>query len=344
MISEEFFPIMSYSKSADPRVERRIQDALDGIRAAFAASPESSAIHAVALGGGYGRGEGGATPDGMPYNDLDFFVVMNGRKPSPGLRTLLDSISSEWRGKLAIDIDICCVKSLKHLYKAADTLMIQELFAGKRIVFGDEHIFDDAPVRPFSELPWTEAARLLLNRGAGLLFARMRASDPDEADFVRRNLHKAALGCGDAILIVHHDYRTTGTERLEALRKYYEASWLIPAYEAALSFKYAPGTGKEPDYAHNLDCWFRTMALVATEITRHIASSDAHFSACRIADAGPRSLKSMLLSLRSAPVLPGLLFPLAVHPRVKLLRLLTACLEDPGHETDTFIRLWKRYN
>ena len=172
----------------------------------------------------------------------------------------------------------------------------------------------------------------------------MRASDPDEADFVRRNLHKAALGCGDAILVVHHDYRRTGTERLEALRKYYEASWLIPAYEAALSFKYAPGTGKEPDYAHNLDCWFRTMALVATEITRHIASSDAHFSACRIADAGPRSLKSMLLSLRSAPVLPGLLFPLAVHPRVKLLRLLTACLEDPGHETDTFIRLWKRYN
>ena len=335
---------MSYSKSSDPHVERHIQDALDGIRASLAASPESSAIRAVVLGGGYGRGEGGATPDGMPYNDLDFFVVMNGKKPSPGVRLLLSDLSSEWRGKLAIDIDFCCVKSMKALCKDADTLMIQELFAGSRIVFGDEHVFDDAPRRPFSDLPWTEAARLLLNRGAGLLFARQRASDPAQADFVRRNLHKAALGCGDAILVVHHDYRRTGTERLEALRKYYEASWLIPAYEAALAFKYTPGTGKEPDYAYLLDCWFRTMALVTTEITRHIASSDAYFSACRIADAGPRSLKSMILSLCSAPVLPALLFPLAVHPRVKLLRLLTICLEDPGHETETFIRLWKRYN
>ncbi len=335
---------MSYSKSADPRVERHIQDAIEGIRASLAASPESSAIRAVALGGGYGRGEGGATPDGMPYNDMDFFVVMNGKKPSPGLRQLLASISSEWKKKLAIDIDFCCVKSLKTLYKDADTLMIQELFAGCRIIFGDEHIFDDAPRRPFAELPWTEAARLLLNRGAGLLFARQRASDPAEADFVRRNLHKAALGCGDAILVVHRDYRTTGTDRLEALRKYYEASWLIPAYEEALAFKYAPGTGKEPDYGYHLDCWLRTMSLVATEITRHIASADALFSACRIADAGPRSLKALILSLCSAPVLPGLLFPLAVHPRVKLLRLLTVCLENPEHETETFIRLWKRYN
>ena len=335
---------MSYSKSADPRVEKRIAEALDGIRASFAASPESSTVRAVVLGGGYGRGEGGATPDGMPYNDMDFFVVMNGTKPSPGLHDLLDAISAEWKKKLSIDIDFCCVKSLKALYKDAGTLMIQELFAGRRIVFGDEHIFDDAPLRPFSEIPWTEAARLLLNRGAGLLFARQRANDSAEADFVRRNLHKAALGCGDAILIVHHDYRGAGTERLEALKKYHEASWLIPEYEAALEFKYAPGTGKKPDYAHLLDCWTRTITLVATEITRHIASADALFSACRIAEAGPRSLKSMILSLLSAPVLPSLLSPLAVHPRVKLLRLLTVCLLAPDHETEVFIRLWRRYN
>lgn len=335
---------MSFSKSADPRVERLVAEALEGIRASFAASPESASVRAVVLGGGYGRGEGGATPDGMPYNDMDFFVVMNGKKPSPGFRKLLDGISAEWRGKLSIDIDFCCVKSLKALYKDADTLMIQELFAGCKVVFGDGHIFDDAPRRPFSGLPWTEAARLLLNRGAGLLFARQCASDPAEADFVRRNLHKAALGCGDAILIVHRDYRGTGTERLEALRKYYEASWLVPAYEAALKFKYAPADGKMPDYAQRLEFWFRTVTLVATEITRHIASADPLFSACRIAEAGPRSLKSMILSLCSAPRLPALLSPLAVHPRVKLLRLLTLCLEDPDRKTDVFIRLWKRYN
>lgn len=335
---------MSYSKSADPRVERHIADAIKGIRASLAASPESSAIRAVVLGGGYGRGEGGATPDGMPYNDLDFFVVMNGKAPSPALRRLLDGISAEWGAKLSIDIDFCCVKSPKALCKGADTLMIQELFAGNLILFGDEHVFDNAPRRPFSDLSWTEAARLLLNRGAGLLFARQRAPDPAEAEFVRRNIHKAALGCGDAILILHHDYRRTGTERLEALRRYHEASWLIPAYEAALAFKYAPGTVKEPDFAYHLDCWFRCLTLAATEITGQIASADAHYSACRIAESGPRSLKSLILSLCSAPVLPGLLYPLAVHPRVKLLRLLTVCLLNPDHETEKFIRLWKRYN
>jgi len=335
---------MSYSKNADPRVEQHIAEAIEGIRASLTASPASAAIRAVALGGGYGRGEGGATPDGMPYNDMDFFVVMNGKKPDPELRALLDGISAEWKGKLSIEIDFCCVKSLKTLYKDADTLMIQELFAGCRIIFGDERIFDDAPRRPFSELPWTEAARLLLNRGAGLLFARQRASDPAEADFVQRNLHKAALGCGDAILIVHHDYHGTGTERLEALRKYYEASWLISAYEAALAFKYAPGTVKKPDYAYLLDCWLRSVTLAATEITGEIASADAHYSACRIARFGPRSLKSMILTLCSTPRLPSLLFPLAVHPRVKLLRLLTTCLLDPDRDTETFIRLWKRYN
>ena len=334
---------MSYSKSADPRVERLIAEALEGIRASLAASPESASIRAVVLGGGYGRGEGGATADGMPYNDMDFFVVMNGKKPSQGLHALLDGISKDWGKKLSIDMDFYCVRSLKALYKDAGTLMIQELFAGSRVVFGDEHIFDDAPRHPFSELPWTEAARLLLNRGAGLLFARQRSSDPAEADFVRRNLHKAALGCGDAILIVHHDYRGTGTERLAALRKYHEASWLIPAYEAALAFKYAPGDGKKPDYAHLLDCWSRSVTLAATEITGQIASADVRFSACRIADAGPRSLKSIILSLCSAHVLPALLSPLAVHPRVKLLRLLVDCLLDPARDTGKFIRLWKRY-
>ena len=231
---------MSFSKKQDPRVEQLISEALAGIRSALAASQESSSVRAVVLGGGYGRGEGGATPEGMPYNDLDFFVIMKGSPASPALRRLLDRIGSDWGAKLAIDVDFYCVNSIQALCRDAHTLMIQELFAGSTIVFGDERVFDGVPLRPFSEIPWTEGARLLLNRGAGLLFARQRTGDPAQADFVRRNLHKAALGCGDAVLVVHHDYRRTGTERLEALRAYPEVSWLVPAYQAALEFKYTP--------------------------------------------------------------------------------------------------------
>ena len=335
---------MSFSKNQDPRVEKLISEALDGIAAAFAASQESSSVRAVVLGGGYGRGEGGATPDGMPYNDLDFFVVMKGSRASAGLRKLLKSISAEWGAKLAIDIDFCCVDSVQALCKDADTLMIQELFAGGNVIFGDRDVFDGVPVRPFSEIPWTEGARLLLNRGAGLLFARQRRDDPAQADFVRRNIHKAALGCGDAILVVHHDYRRTGAERLEALRKYHEASWLVPAYRAALDFKFNPGSGPEPSWDFLLDCWLRTVTLVAVEVSGRIASSDALFAAADIARSAPRSLKSLLLSLHSAHQWSGMLSPLAVHPRVKLLRLLTECLLDPSRPDGAFMKLWARYN
>ncbi|MDD6337101.1 MAG: hypothetical protein PUC15_01780 [Lentisphaeria bacterium] len=335
---------MSFSQKQDPRVEKLISEAIAGIAAAFAASPESSSVRAVVLGGGYGRGEGGATPDGMPYNDLDFFVVMKGARATAGLRKLLDSISAEWGAKLAIDVDFCCVDSVRALCKDASTLMIQELFAGGNVIFGDCDVFDGVPVRPFSEIPWTEGARLLLNRGAGLLFARQRRDDPAQADFVRRNIHKAALGCGDAILVVHHDYRRTGTERLEALRKYHEASWLVPAYQAALEFKYNPAPGPAPDWDHMLDCWLRTVTLAAVEITGKIASADALFSADEIADSAPRSLKSLLLSLHSAHQWSGLLSPLAVHPRVKLLRLLAECLLDPSRPDGAFMKLWARYN
>ena len=335
---------MSFSKNQDPRVEKLISEALDGIAAAFAASPESSAVRAVVLGGGYGRGEGGATPDGMPYNDLDFFVVMKGTRATAGLRKQLDSISSEWGAKLGIDVDFHCVDSVRALCKDAETLMNQELFAGGIVIFGDRDVFQGAPIRPFSEIPWTEGARLLLNRGAGLLFARQRSNDPSQADFVRRNIHKAALGCGDAILVVHHDYRRTGSERLEALGKYHEASWLVPAYRAALDFKYTPGSGPEPSWDYLLDCWLRSVTLVAVEVTGRIASADALFSAADIARCAPRSLKSLLLSLHSVHQWSGLLSPLAVHPRVKLLRLLTECLLDPSHPDGAFMKLWARYN
>ena len=335
---------MSFSKKQDPRVEQLISEALAGIRSALAASQESSSVRAVVLGGGYGRGEGGATPEGMPYNDLDFFVIMKGSPASPALRRLLDRIGSDWGAKLAIDVDFYCVNSIQALCRDAHTLMIQELFAGSTIVFGDERVFDGVPLRPFSEIPWTEGARLLLNRGAGLLFARQRTGDPAQADFVRRNLHKAALGCGDAVLVVHHDYRRTGTERLEALRAYPEVSWLVPAYQAALEFKYTPRTGPEPQADFLLDCWLRTVTVVAVEISGRIASQDARYAVDDIVRSAPRSLKSMLLSLRSLPQWSGLLSPLAVHPRVKLLRLLTDCLLDPTRPADAFCRLWSHYN
>ena len=76
-----------------------------------------------------------------------------------------------------------------------------------------------APSALHEPLPAIEGARLLLNRGAGLLWA-MRVvqghESPPDVDFVRRNYWKCALALGDALLIAHQRYSTPYSGRDEA--------------------------------------------------------------------------------------------------------------------------------
>ena len=218
-------------------------------------SEELEALHlphlqAVVLGGGYGRGEGGIlhTPAGPRlYNDLDFFVFSEGADIESAMiidRTLKGLAGRREKG-LGIAVDFGPAKNLSEIRKVGHTLMFQELLRGWQPVWGRIDLAHWIPTLEPDELPYSEAVRLLRNRGMGLVLAadRLKAGDND-ADFIVRNMNKALLGGADAVLIAAGEYRWCGGERVEAYAEYVRRADL-PAeyaeiYEKAYRWKLEP--------------------------------------------------------------------------------------------------------
>ena len=210
-----------------PDADRIVDGAILDIRADLARLAVPG-LAGVVLGGGYGRGEGGVKPDGTLSNDLDFFAIAaegSTDRDADAIARTLAPLGATWTARLGIDIDFTA-KAPFRLRHDADRLMVQELIRGYADVWGapGETLFATIPRRDASALPWTEAIRLLANRGMGLLFAREPTRTPD---FVARNITKAVLGSGDALLISRHAYRWRAEDRAATLS--------LPAYSRAMA-------------------------------------------------------------------------------------------------------------
>ena len=99
-----------------------------------------------------------------------------------------------------------------------------DLVSGHRIIFGNENVFNGCEHhRHPDKIPLSEATRLLFNRCTGLFLAKELLHKPaltaDEADFVGRNLAKAQLALGDAVLAAHGQYHWSCLERRNALSR-----------------------------------------------------------------------------------------------------------------------------
>jgi len=238
-----------YTAVPSPALEAELERALAGIAAEIDAL-NLPKLRAVALGGGYGRGEGGVrhTERGdRLYNDLDFFVFASGADGAAARRIdrALERVSEQWERRLGVAVDFGPVKNLEALKKVTGTLMYQELLRGWKSVWGEADWTQFLAALPPERLPFSEAARLLLNRGMGLLFAGdcLRKGSED-ADFIVRNMNKALLGCGDALLLASGRYRWRGAERVAAFAGYVQKEGL-PAeyarfYEKAARWKLEP--------------------------------------------------------------------------------------------------------
>ena len=232
---------------------REITELLDEVLTSIGAEIEVlrlPKLSAVVLGGGYGRGEGGVlhTEDGdCLYNDLDFFVLADGasRSEAAAIQNALRGLSERWENRLGIAVDFSPVKNVKALCRVSRTLMYQELLRGWRPVWGTLDLGEWIPAIQPEELPFSEAARLLLNRGMGLMFAAERLSgEKHDADFVMRNMNKAVLGAGDALLLAAGCYRWLGVERVQAFRGYARQHGIpdeiVASYENAYRYKLEP--------------------------------------------------------------------------------------------------------
>ena len=346
-----------YTVIPSPEIDALLDGALPGIAAAV------DALHlphlaGVVLGGGYGRGEGGVlhTPRGDKlYNDLDFFVFADraSRNELMHIDRELGKVAEAWESRLGVAVDFGPAKNLASLGNVASTLMFQELLHGWRPVWGELDLAGVLPELPPERLPFTEAARLLLNRGMGLLFAANRLlADPGDRDFIIRNLNKALLGGGDALLIADGCYRWNGLERTAELKKRCGGKKLPPgfseAYEQADRFKIEPQLSPE---AATLENWrrcrtFYLSAFAAVVGTSEDAPEAEQCAALREKAKGERSVKNFLrwlIRLRGIRTARRLFDA----PVITVLESLHSVLsrENPPRECpENLYRAWQKFN
>ena len=261
----------------------------------------------VYLGGSYGRGDGGVRQDkenGILYNDLDFFVFA--RKTCDNAGTLLKDIAEKYEKELKVDVDFSSVMSVSDIKKNSQRLMMQELKRGYHLVAGVDLLEKYLPEIPQEKIPFSEACRLLLNRGMGLLLAGEKiADDSDETDFILRNIYKAILGAGDAMLIAGDKYRWKIADRLESIENSDMPENYKALYREAVEFKFTPHRKCKPDMKSfwNLVRDFFQAAVVRCSQDR----KDIHHGIfCRCAEKGELSLKNFIkycIKSRSLPLL-----------------------------------------
>ena len=306
----------------------------------------------VVLGGGYGRGEGGVlhTESGdRLYNDLDFFVFGDhaGRADARIIGEALRPVSERWKSRLGVEVDFGPLKNLSALRAVGSTLMYQELRRGRRPVWGNADPEAWIPELSPGEIPFSEAVRLLVNRGMGLIFAGEYLADgKDDPDFIVRNMNKNVLGCGDALLLASGRYRWKCAERAEAFAEYVRENHLPPeypeAYRAAVRYKLEPVPVLPEDPARE----WENCRRFYLDTVRRIAGTDDVAEGLHRRAAGERSLKNLLrwlLKARSVTALDRIADP----PVVPLLGMLYDLLSARSGYADCPAKiywLWTRFN
>jgi hypothetical protein len=342
----------------------------------------SARLHALVLGGGYGRGEGGvlSTERGHePYNDLEFYLIARG----PELATLrhrevVAHLAEELTARAGIEVELKLL-SLRKLERSPVTMFYYDLVSGHRSIHGaDAWLSRCEHHRAAHRIPLYEATRLLMNRCSGLLFSQERLNrkewTEDDADFVGRNLAKAKLALGDVLLTTRGLYHWSCQERHKRLKKLaaekpseYLASLLI-LHEQGVNFKLHPvkTTRSAGDLRSELafvkelarDLWLQ---LESRRLGRSFGSTEEYCLAQDNKCPETRSWKNRLINARSWGVAS---VRDATYPRERILRSLPILLwhqpspewsaltcstlrapgTDRGRLLEAYSTLWKSFN
>lgn len=200
-------------------------------------------LEALLLGGGYGRGEGGVlkTESGdQPYNDLEFYVFIRGNNWLNERRfgKALHHLSHELTPAAGVEVEFKIISSAK-LRRSPASMFYYDLVTRHRRLWGNEKLLAGCEHHRITRnIPLSEATRLLMNRCSGLLFAqeklRREFFTDEDADFVGRNLAKAQLAFGDAVLTAFGQYHWSCLERHERLKQLLELK-KMPWFDEALN-------------------------------------------------------------------------------------------------------------
>ena len=301
----------------------------------------------VVLGGSYGRGDGGVRQDrenGLLYNDLDFFVFA--RKKTEHAESLLKEIAEKYEKSLKVDVDFSRIMTVADICNNSGRLMMQELKRGYCLVCGEDLLAEYLPELPAEQLPFSEACRLLLNRGMGLYLAGEKIANQSlETDFILRNLYKAILGTADAMLIASGKYRWKIEERLAFMEKSDMPDDWKKLYREAVEFKHSPHRQTKADM---ISFWqqvrdFYRMGMLRTAGVQDCAALKHGLSAACIAgrEISLKNLIKFCIKTRSIPLRePGI----SMIPAVAvLLPELYSALEEMPKKIDIKSKLYRRW-
>jgi hypothetical protein len=224
--------------------------ALEGVQSLIGAAK----LEGLVLGGGYGRGEGGvliAKHGQQPYNDLDFYVFVRGSYPFNRRRYhhRLNQLGEGLSRDAGLHVEFK-LETLERLRAQPISMFSYDLVAAHRVIFGGNNLFADCQRHlQAGTIPKDEATRLLFNRCSGLLLAKalihQRSLSPDDSDFIGRNLAKAQLALGDALLTALGQYHWSVLERHRRLQH-------LESEIQNLTAKIEPQTGMPPQ-SNNLE-------------------------------------------------------------------------------------------
>lgn len=248
------------------QIEAKVQRDLDYVVGAILRTVGVQSLAAVLLVGGFGRGQGGVLWNGERaeiLNDYDLLLVVN---PMPLARRLsltwrINELSIQLAHELGLKLVDLGVVDRNRLPKLENRIFTYECRWGSKVLWGDPAVLSEIPPFSAKEIPLEDGARLLMNRGGGLLIAYqylLRNEPRRFANYERRNFHielnKAALAVGDAQLLLAGKYHWSYLERAKLLRDLGEAQPLAEAYEAAVIQKVFP----KPEFYEELpsiDLW-----------------------------------------------------------------------------------------
>ncbi len=373
-----------FTRDGSDALEKLIADTCEEIGSEVTRIVPAEKFQALILAGGYGRGEGGvlSTPDGdAPYNDLEFFLLIQGHPRLNERRygKAIHALEHRMTEKIGIEVEMK-ILSLEKLVASPTSMFFYDLVCGHRVTAGPATVLDSCKHHADTTLiPAHEATRLMMNRCSGLLYAAERLakseSSQEDLDFIARNIAKAQLACGDAILTGLGNYHWSCVERHERLAQVTEPALpmedLLAFHKDGVAFKLrpCPGTATRDE----LDALHQSVTKAAWAVwswheQKRLGISAA--SPAQYAHGGNKcsetsSLKNALVRLRAFGA-KGLLSPLAFrYPREGLLNSLSLLLWAPNlvsnnlawlsrqlvapvtnrqEAIDAYERLWHRFN
>jgi hypothetical protein len=278
-----------FTRDGSDELERHVERTCQKVLATIRRIIPPHRLQGITLGGGYGRGEGGVlkTPLGdQPYNDLEFYIFARGPAwfNERCYAVALHHAGEELSKSAGVEVEFK-ITSLSKLRRSPPSMFYYDLLLGHCWLHGDDGLFDGCDHHRHARLiPISEATRLMMNRCSGLLFAREKLRREnftgDDADFVCRNIAKARLALGDAVLTAFGQYHWSCVERNRRLNEI-SVETNLPCLDSVrrqhargVEFKLHPH--RSPASREDLEIEHREISALAAEVWLWLESRRLH--------------------------------------------------------------------